>query len=178
LLKLLWNDFKVIPSKAEELHDASIPALELCRINAGLKAQEIARAHRDCTVLGADTLVALHGIPYGKPRDLAEARAMLRALSGNTHEVITAICIADGGPDQIEIVEDQTHVVFKSLDDAVIDEYLRLVPVLDKAGAYGIQERGEMLAERIDGSFNNVMGLPTERLAPLLIQRGYNVRTR
>ena len=87
---------------------------------------------------------------------------MLRTLSGQTHQVITGVCLVCGA--QSEVFTDATAVSFKNLSVAVIEEYLRTVQVLDKAGAYGIQERGELLVERIEGSYSNVMGLPLEKL--------------
>ena len=178
LLRSLGLEFQVVPGTAEELHDQSIPAGELCRINARRKAGQIARTFSEATILAADTLVARDGRIYGKPRDLAEAKQMLNELAGHEHEVSTAVCLLNQKQNRVEEFVDTTAVCFKALSSDVVDEYLRLVPVLDKAGAYGIQDRGEMLVERITGSFSNVMGLPAERLVEVLARWGYSPRTR
>jgi hypothetical protein len=98
-----------------------------------------------------------------KPRDLAEARAMLRRLAGRAHTVCTGVCaIFPGG--RIERFHELTGVRFLPLDESRIEAYLQRTNPLDKAGAYGIQDSGEMIVEGIDGAFDNVMGLPVERL--------------
>src|SRR5690606_19240445 len=109
-------------------------------------------------VIGADTLVHIDGEPLGKPKDMDEARAMLRRLSGRAHTVCTGVCLVlPGGV--ARAFHELTEVRFRDFDDAVIDAYLGKVNPLDKAGAYGIQEHGEMLVEEILGNFDNVMGL-------------------
>jgi len=166
LLASLGAAFEVIPSRAEERHDPAMPAPELCRLNAALKAGDVARSHPSRVVLGADTLVWLEGELFGKPRDLAEARAMLARLSGRTHQVTTGVCLVAGA--RREIFSDTTAVTFKWLGGAVIEDYLARVPVLDKAGAYAIQEHGAMIVERHAGSLSNVIGLPLEKLRAVL----------
>jgi septum formation protein len=178
LLRSLGLEFRVVPGDAEELHDEKLGAEEVCRINAEIKAGAVARRHPEATVLGADTLVARNGRIYGKPRDLEEARQMLAELAGGEHEVTTGVCLVHLARGRSEVFSDRTVVRFKPLSTAAIEEYIRLVPVLDKAGAYGIQERGEMLVESICGSFTNVMGLPAERLSDVLRRWGYSPRIR
>lgn len=159
--------FEVIPSPAEELHDATMPPHDLCEWNATLKAADVARLHPRCTVIGADTLVFLNDQPLGKPKDLLEAREMLRSLSGCIHQVCTGVCIirADGSRN---VFHEFTEVSFQPLNESQIDNYFALVDPLDKAGAYGIQEHGEMIIARIDGNFSNVMGLPIEQVIAAL----------
>ena len=165
LLRSLGVEFDVIPSKAEELHDESMDARKLCELNAERKASEVAHRFPQAVVLGADTLVALGSKLYGKPADLTVAKKMLRELSGRTHEVITGMCLMNLAFGHHSTFHQVTLVAFKQLTASVIESYVSLVEVLDKAGAYGIQERGEMLVERIEGSYSNVMGLPVERLS-------------
>ena len=165
LLRSLGVEFEVIPSNADELHDESLDARELCELNAERKALEVAERFPEAVVLGADTLVTLNSKLYGKPADLAAANTMLRELSGRTHEVITGLCLLHRGARKGSIFHDVTRVTFKELTESVIEKYVSSVQVLDKAGAYGIQERGEMLVEKIEGSFSNVVGLPLERLS-------------
>ena len=159
--------FEVIVSPAEEIHDASIPLAELCEQNAGLKAAAVAVAHPDAAVIGADTLVWIDGEPLGKPRDMEEARAMLRKLGGRSHTVCTGVCIVFPGG-RVERFHDLTAVRFHPLDDARISEYFEKANPLDKAGAYGIQESGELIVAGIDGAFDNVMGLPVAKVLAAL----------
>jgi septum formation protein len=165
LLRSLGVEFEVIPSKAEELHDELADARKLCELNAERKALEVAERFPDAVVFGADTLVTLDAKLYGKPADLLGAKTMLRELSGRTHEVITGLCLMHRASGKSSIFHDATRVTFKELTESVIEYYVANVQVLDKAGAYGIQERGEMLVEKIEGSYSNVVGLPVERLS-------------
>lgn len=148
-------------SPAEELHDAEIPLAELCECNAELKARAVKVA--DAVVIGADTLVWIDGDPLGKPTDHEQARAMLRRLSGREHTVCTGVCLV-WPRGRVERFHALTQVHFRDLREAEIEAYLAKVNPLDKAGGYGIQEHGEMLVERIEGSFDNVMGLPVDLL--------------
>jgi septum formation protein len=159
--------FEVAVSSAEEIHDASMRPADLCEENARLKALAVAADFPGHTVIGADTLVFLDDEPLGKPGDLAEARAMLRRLSGRTHRVCTGVCIVRPGG-AADSFHGLTEVTFREFDEAVIDRYLEIAHPLDKAGAYGIQEHGELLVEGIRGSFENVMGLPVELVVAAL----------
>jgi len=155
--------FEVVVSPAEEIHDASIPLSELCERNAELKAAAVAEGQAGAVVIGADTLVWIEGEPLGKPRDLAEARSMLLKLGGRSHTVCTGVCLIfpDG---RSECFHELTEVRFRPLDDATVTAYFEKTNPLDKAGAYGIQDSGEMIVEGIDGAFDNVMGLPVARV--------------
>ena len=153
--------FEVMASPAEEIHDETIPLAELCERNAELKAAAVLVP--DAAVIGADTLVWIEGEPLGKPKDLEGARVMLRRLSGQAHTVCTGVCVIFPGG-KVDRFHELTAVRFKEFGDDVIEAYFSKVNPLDKAGAYGIQEHGEMLVEGIDGSFDNVMGLPVELL--------------
>lgn len=161
LLEDAGLEFEVIASPAEEVHDTSMPLEELCELNASLKAQAVAKQHPDALVIGSDTLVFIDETPLGKPVDMNEARAMLRQLSGRTHQVCTAVCILQHAGDK-RVFHDTTEVRFKELGDAGIEAYLERVNPLDKAGAYGIQEHGDLIVEGIEGRFDTVMGLPVE----------------
>ena len=158
---------EVIPSPAEEIHDAAMAPGTLCEANARLKAAAVAGAHPGTWVIGADTLVFLDGIPLGKPADRAAAAAMLAALSGRTHDVRTGVCIVDPGG-RARTFHETTRVTFRALDAAAIRAYHALVNPLDKAGAYGIQEHGERIIEKIDGPYDNVMGLPVAAVVAAL----------
>ena len=164
LLRHLGIEFKVLPSQAAELHCAQLTALELSQVNAFRKARSVARQHPDALVLGADTLVFLDGALYGKPADLGEAYRMLEALQGRTHHVVTAICLLHLRQRRQRVFAETTAVTFRPLEAVKIRRYLANVNPLDKAGAYGIQDEGRLIIEKISGSYSNVVGLPLERL--------------
>ena len=136
--------------------------------NAALKADWVARLHSDAVVLGADTTVFLDGQAINKPRDLDEARSMLRHLSGREHTVYTGVAVRrlSTGLRIDEGVSSQ--VQFKPFGDAVIEDYLQLVNTLDKAGAYSIQEQTDLIIAGYRGSFSNIMGLPMEATKQIL----------
>jgi septum formation protein len=134
LLEAAGLDFEVIPSPAEEIHDASLGMAGLCEENARLKAAAVAALHPDAVVIGADTLVFLDGEPLGKPKDMAAAAGMLRRLSGCVHDVCTGVCIAGPG-DSLRTLHAVTEVVFRRLDEETIQAYLAKTSPLDKAGA-------------------------------------------
>lgn len=119
-------------------------------------------------VVAADTLVVLDGRALGKPRDRDDARAMLRALSGRTHGVVTGVALARDG--RVVSGRDVTEVVFAPLSDAAIEAYVSTGEPDDKAGAYALQGIGGLFVERIDGTPSNVVGLPV-RLVALLAHR-------
>jgi septum formation protein len=161
-----FANFAVVAPRVEEAHDPALTPSALTLENARRKAAAVAASHPDAVVLAADTLVYLDGDPLGKPADLDEARAMLIRLSGRWHEVCTGVVIRRGArAGELAVV---TRVRFRPLDDAVITRYFSLCDPLDKAGAYGIQDGGDLIVERVEGSWSNVVGLPVEELGPLL----------
>ncbi len=160
-------EFEVIPSPAEEVHDASMSPAALCELNATLKAEAVAATRPDAIVIGSDTLVFIDNEPMGKPANIDAARTMMARLAGRTHQVRTGVCIIFPGGTR-KVFHETTDVTFLPLDVGAIDDYLSKVNPLDKAGAYGIQEHGELIVERIDGSFENVMGLPVDQVLAVL----------
>jgi septum formation protein len=144
------------------------------RANAVDKARAVAARHRgeDALVLGADTEVVVDGSVLGKPVDDAHAREMLRHLAGRTHSVVSAYALVDcaTGDEVVRAVE--TDVTFRPLTDDDIDAYVATGEPLDKAGAYGIQGRGAVLVERIDGDYFTVVGLPLADLTVALRRFG------
>jgi septum formation protein len=164
LLRQLTVKFRVVPSDALELWHEHLSPLELCQLNAHRKARAVAKKIPDALVLGADTLVFLDNEILGKPRNLADARRMLKKLQGRTHQVVTGVSLMHLRSHRERIFAVSTDVLFRSLTDATITDYLAQVDVLDKAGAYAIQQHGEWLVSEISGSFSNVVGLPLEKL--------------
>ena len=163
LLQAAGLDFLTDPATGLEIHDPSLDLATLVTTNARAKALEVAARHPHAVVLGADTLVWLEGRALGKPRDKADAHRMLRALSGRVHEVATGVHLAQMEPRRQAEFHEITRVRFRVYDDRVIEEYAETVEVMDKAGAYALQERGELLVESVEGSRSNVIGLPVER---------------
>ena len=164
LLRQVTPEFQVIPSAATEIFDDHLSPGELCQLNAHRKARAVAKKHPDALVLGADTLVFLNGDVLGKPRSMADARRMLARLQGRTHQVVTGFSLIylRGHRERTSAVA--TDVMFRTLTDAQIADYLAKVDPLDKAGAYAIQDHGHLIVSEISGSFSNVVGLPVEQL--------------
>lgn len=164
LLRQLKLQFKIIPSDAAEIFDENLSPRELCQINAHRKARAVAKKNPGSLVLGADTLVFLGREIFGKPRDLDEAKQMLAKLQGRTHQVVTGVCLMHLRARRERIFAVGTDVTFRPLTAKQINDYLSKINPLDKAGAYAIQEHGEMIVSEISGSYSNVVGLPLERL--------------
>ncbi|MDR1777713.1 MAG: Maf family nucleotide pyrophosphatase [Desulfovibrio sp.] len=146
------------------------PSAYACRA-AEAKAQAAAKRATGSLILGADTVVALGADVLGKPRDPAEALNMLTRLSGNAHEVVSAVCLLlpDGGK---RVFFDTSRVHFRSWPQAVLAAYALSGEPDDKAGAYAIQGQGAFLAERVEGAFSTVVGLPLAPLAETLLSEG------
>jgi septum formation protein len=169
LLSHLGVPFEVLTAGTPEHDHNSAPhlsPLDLAIENARLKARAVAQLPSAAFrwVLGADTVVSLEGRLFGKPASLAEAKAFLQSLRGHTHDVITGCALIDPAGRE-RLCHDVTRVTFLPFIDEVIDQYLRDVPVLDKAGAYALQQHGDRLVARVDGSRDNVIGFPTEAIS-------------
>ncbi len=164
LLKLLPVEFTVIASEADEVAHEHLSPLEICQLNAHRKARTVAKKIPDALVLGADTLVFLDNEILGKPKNLPEARRMLAQLQGRTHQVVTGVSLIHLRSHCERIFAVSTDVLFHPLDAEQIRNYLAKINPLDKAGAYAIQEFGELIVSEISGSFSNVVGLPVEKL--------------
>jgi septum formation protein len=151
------------PASIEELSEG-LPPRELVRANAALKAMDVASQISGDLVLGADTIVVLDGEVLGKPRNMEHAAEMLGRLGGRVHEVLTGVCLLRGGSlASCQFVE-STRVSFRPLDTKAIASYLAEINPLDKAGSYAAQEDRGRLIERIEGSMENVIGLPVARV--------------
>ena len=172
LLAQLGVPFEVVVAGVTEHEESSTDPRHMVAHNAALKADWVAARHPDALVLGADTTVCLDRLVLNKPRDLAEARAMLARLSGRTHQVYTGLAVrrTRDGLRIDEIVA--SDVVFRLLDAATIDLYLARVNVLDKAGAYAIQEHGDLIVAEYRGSRTNIIGLPLESMKQILTRCG------
>lgn len=164
LLRELGLKFRVVPSHAPEAHQEQLTARELSLLNAYRKARAVAKMIPDALVLGADTLVCFGSRLFGKPADLDEAERMISQLQGRTHQVVTGVCLMHLRRCRQKIFAETTEVTFRPLDRKQIRYYLKAIHPLDKAGAYAIQVKGDLIVEKVAGSYSNVVGLPVERL--------------
>ena len=169
LLREAGFRFRILPAAVEEIEAGpGTAASGIVLRNAERKADLIASQEPGSTVIGADTVVELDGLILGKPADPADALRTLMLLSGKRHNVLTGVCIRNVERNIRIIFTDCTGVWFRPFDVETAKRYMSLVNVLDKAGSYGIQEQGDMLVERIEGLFSNIVGLPVERVAEAL----------
>lgn len=168
LLGAIGVPFEVVVADVSEHEDPATDPRVMVAHNAALKADWVASRHPDAYVLGADTTVFLDGAAINKPRDLDESRAMLRRLSGREHTVFTGVALRRAG-EALKVDEGvSSAVTFKPFGEGVIEQYLRLVNTLDKAGAYSIQEQTDLIIAGYRGSFTNIMGLPMEATKQIL----------
>ena len=154
-------DFEIRLKEIDEIYPENLKANEITDFLAKLKADVFELSENEILVT-SDTIVWLKNEALGKPKNYEDAFAILRKLSGNTHEVITSVCLKSS--EKTKIFNVVTKVVFSDLSDEMIHFYLDNYKPFDKAGAYGIQEWiGLVGIEKIEGSYTNVVGLPTEK---------------
>lgn len=163
LLGTLGIPFETETAQVEEIRSAgNVEKVPLA--NALLKADAVAARHPEALVIGADTVILFQGEAIGKPRDLADAERLLLSLAGRSHLAVTGLALVCRAAGLRRNWLERSEVVFKPFDRTVVKRYLELVPVLDKAGAYAIQQHGDLLVDHISGDLNNIIGLPLEQL--------------
>ena len=169
LLTQLGVEFRLLDIEIDEICDSNEPAEDyvrrVAREKAGAGLLEVV-AVPNALVLGADTEVVLDGDVFGKPRDEADAAAMLRRLSGRRHQVLSSVALV-GAAREAQVMS-ISEVEFAELADAQIDRYVATGEPMGKAGAYAIQGRGEAFIRHLSGSYSGVMGLPLHDTAKLL----------
>lgn len=170
LFSLITADFEIIPAVGEERADKSLPPSEYVMELAKHKALEVYEKYPEAVVVGSDTIVTINGEILGKPKDKADAKRMLRLLSGKEHSVYTGVCISS--VERNITFFDETKVRFFELTESETDSYIESGEPFDKAGAYGIQGTGALLVSGITGDYYNVMGLPVGRLYRELLNAG------
>ena len=170
LLEQAGIEFSVIPSSFDENSVKLSSPDSYVRQLAESKAGDISEQYPDSWVIGADTIVLIDGTILGKPGSRAEARTMLKILSGKTHQVLTGYCICCRRIGRLFSEAVKTQVRFKKLTEKEIDWYINSGEPFDKAGAYGIQGIGMFLVRRINGSYTNVVGLPVCEIVEYLIK--------
>ena len=171
LLKQIGLVFRIIPSEAaEDQIEASLPEqyVQKCALAKAIMTRQ--QVNPADIVIGADTVVVLDGIIYGKPSDAADARRMLGKLAGRTHSVLSGLAVVSANGQVTRAVE--TKVTLSELSSQQIERYVASGEPMDKAGAYAIQGLGAMFVERIDGCYYNVVGLPLQALTQILATLG------
>lgn len=160
LLEQIDLEFLVIPSQVHEDFDLDLSPEKFVEHYAKEKAKDIAKAHPDKWIIGADTIVVFNAEILGKPKDREDSFRMLKMLSGNTHQVFTGVSIQQSKMQVSDTFHEYTNVTFNTLDDMVISYYIDTYKPFDKAGSYGIQDWFSVCVNHIDGCFYNVMGFP------------------
>ena len=160
LLEQIDLEFLVIPSQVHEDFDLDLSPEKFVEHYAKEKAKDIAKAHPDKWIIGADTIVVFNAEILGKPKDREDSFRMLKMLSGNTHQVFTGVSIQQSKMQVSDTFHEYTNVTFNTLDDMVISYYIDTYKPFDKAGSYGIQDWFSVCVYHIDGCFYNVMGFP------------------
>ncbi len=178
LLKQIGVTFEVMPAKGEEVITKEQPEQAVMELSRQ-KAEEIAAGIQDeqVLVLGADTVVAYDGKILGKPKDETDARAMLSMLNGRTHSVFTGVTVIviRNSKSEIHSFYEETKVTMYPMTDAQISYYIQTEEPMDKAGAYGIQGKGAVFIEKINGDYNNVVGLPVAKIFYKMLESGIEI---
>lgn len=163
LLKLMGIPFRIEVKPIDETYPSDLQDVEITDFLAKSKAEAFGALNKNQMVICSDTIVWHRNQALGKPENLEEAKALLQQISGEMHSVYTSVCIRCN--DKTHIINDVTKVFFAKLTASEMDYYVQTYRPLDKAGAYGIQEWiGIIGVQRIEGSYHNVMGLPTQKL--------------
>lgn len=166
LLSLYTADFTVCASDFDESAVTADSPAQLVETLARGKCLAVTKDHPGAVVIGCDTVVDVNGEVFGKPHSVEDAKRMLRALSGATHEVHTGVCISDGT--RTESFVDTCRVKFFSIPEEEVDRYTATEEPYDKAGAYAIQGRAALWLDAIEGDYYTIMGLPVSRTIRLL----------
>ena len=181
LLEKAGFNFRVCPSKISEILDKSLNVNEQILDLARQKARTVFSSLKSSMkepylVLGSDTEVIFEGKILGKPSDPDDAYRILRSLSGNQHTVITALCMIESLHGQESSEYELSQVIFKTLSDEKIWSYIQSGDPMDKAGAYGIQGPGRELIDHFEGTLENIMGLPVERMKTILQKNSWKIK--
>ncbi len=176
LLSQLGIDFKVVsPNVEEEGNGERRSPVEVVKSNALKKVQKVAEEYRNAIIIGADTIVVLDGEIIGKPKDEKDAIRILRRLRGRYHFVFSGIAIMETPENKLLTSVVRSKVKMRDYSDEEIERYIATGEPMDKAGAYGIQGKGALLVEKIEGDYYNIVGLPLVRLNSLLNRFGYSL---
>ena len=172
LLKTVIKNFRIVPSKIDEVCDIDLSPEENAVLLGREKATWVAKHHPRNLVIGADTMVVLKNKIIGKPTDAENARQILRQLSGQEHKVITGVAVVHS---KIFSAVSISRVRIKALTPNEINSYVESGEPMDKAGAYAIQGEGSFLVESYSGSYSNIIGLPMDLLKDLLQKLNFSI---
>ena len=164
ILKMIKVNFKIAPSKIKEEINSRIEQTEAAINVSKAKAEAISHKYPNDLIIGADTIVVFNEEIFGKPKNINESKKMLKALSGNSHKVITGVTIINKRLKILKTFSEMTEVFVQKIPKKKIDYYINNFNTLDKAGSYGIQEWFSVWIKRINGCYYNVMGLPVSKL--------------
>ena len=143
--------------------------------NAIMKVQKVAEDYRDAIIIGADTVVVIDGEIIGKPTNEKDAKRILRKLKGRYHFVFSGVAVMETPEDKLLVSVVRSKVKMRDYSEEEIERYIATGEPMDKAGAYGIQGKGALLVEKIEGDYYNIVGLPLVRLNSLLNRLGYSL---
>ena len=170
ILKMIKLNFKVVPSKIKEEINPKIEQNEIAINISRAKAETVSHKYPNDIIIGADTIVIFKDRIFGKPKDKNESKKMLKALSGNSHKVITGVTIVNEELGFLKTFSETTEVFVQKIPKKQIEFYVNNYNTLDKAGSYGIQEWFSVWIKKINGCYYNVMGLPVSKLHRYLVE--------
>jgi len=168
-------EFTVVPSEVEEILDPALSPRQQVEALSKRKAEAVAKKYSDAIIIGADSMVALGDEVFGKPKDAQDARRMLKLLRGKMHRIVTGFTLIDVAANRTIIKSVETNVWFRKIEPAEISAYIEKEKPFDKAGAYGIQDRGSLFVEKIEGDYFGAVGLPVFTLAKELKKLGVDI---
>ena len=172
LMEVLGLPFSVRVSDADETTDENLPPYFIVEQLSLLKASDVAKKvsaeGKNALVIGADTIVTLDGVILTKPKDKEDAKRMLKMLSGTWHSVLSGVTVMNTKTAKSETFYVETKVHFAALTEEEIDGYIETNEPMDKAGSYGIQGKGGIFIDKIEGDYFNVVGLPIHKLTRVL----------
>jgi septum formation protein len=175
LLKQIGLDFKIVPSRYEEDMKLKLDNKSLAKTLAYGKAKEVASRFKKGIIIGSDTFISFKCKIIGKPKNAKDAERILKMISGKTLKIYSGLAIIDKYSEK-EIVDcEMTEVKMKKMTTDEIKKYIQTGEPLDKAGAFGIQERGVKFVEKINGCYSNVVGLPIYKLYINMQKLGINI---
>lgn len=164
ILNKFIKDLRIISSNQDENFDINYDIITNQMSISKKKGEEISTKYKDSIIISADTIVYMNGEIFHKPKTREEAKRCLTLLSNEWHSVITSYCISSYNLSRIVCDYEITRVKFKDLSKSIIDSYIDTGECFDKAGAYGIQDKGSVLVDRIEGDYFTVMGLPISKI--------------
>ena len=164
ILKMIEVNFIIEPSKIKEQINTKVEQNQIAIELSYKKAKIISHKYPNDIVIGADTIVISNGVIFGKPKDINESKKMLKALSGNSHKVVTGVTIMNEKFGILKKFMDSTEVFVRKIPAKKIEYYVSNFNTLGMAGSYGIQEWFSVWIKKIDGCYYNVMGLPISKL--------------